>query len=309
MANGLAAFLAFQAWGNDPEHFPSELKDLLGNTLGAETPLPAESPAWNEFDSKLWEHKDYGFVAPTRPKTYVINSRTRRARTNPSAPHEAARLFDSQGWTKMQTQLHETGFRSGEPLILISPAPIFGVNIIESLQGAAAYAIKASGADLESWQANPQNMIDLFQTLFRLRPSACIILSGDVHYAFSTFIKLVRGERVIPVAQFTSSALKNPSPGLLRLVGGEMKETYWWENPAEETDSLGQAGLISLGRGRLNDYTETAVMATSILNTSNVGLLGIDGREVDNVYLRPSPAGTALRTWSRTHREFSNWGV
>lgn len=309
VANGLAAFLAFQGWGNNPERFPPELKDLLGNTLGADPPLPAADPAWDDFDRKLWEFQDYAFAAPTRPKAYVINSRTRRAATHPAAPHGAARLLDSEAWNSLRTQLLQAGYSSAEPLILVSPAPIFGVNIIESAQGAAAGLFGAAAVDLESWRANPQNLVDLFENLSRLRPSACIIVSGDVHYAFTAAVRVEIGRLSIPVAQFTSSATKNPTPALLRLLGGEPTTTHWWRNPPEETESLGQAGVISLLRGRTQDFTENAMLASPILNTSNFGWLKVDGSQVENVYLRPDRNGRSFRTWSRTSWRYNSWLV
>jgi hypothetical protein len=129
-------------------------------------------------------------------------------------------------------------------LILVAPSPVFGVEAIERHQEfvSSLPLVGPHPLDLESWRANSLNIEDWFDFLKRLAPQPCIILSGDVHYAFpvAATLKSLGGSSLAPkieavhrVAQLTSSATKNPTPGWFRIYQlmqdtGTFSPTKYW---------------------------------------------------------------------------------
>jgi hypothetical protein len=68
VANALAAYWAFQTWGNAPEQFDDQLLEVI-----------AASPADERFDRKLWSFDRWSYYAPTDPPMLVLDTRTQRA--------------------------------------------------------------------------------------------------------------------------------------------------------------------------------------------------------------------------------------
>jgi hypothetical protein len=100
-------------------------------------------------------------------------------------------------------------------VIIVAPAPIFGLEIIENTQDLVARLVGSYKYDLEHWHANPDSLLDLMAVVLKLEPSPCIILSGDVHYAFEGIGEVQGGGLTMRVGQFTSSAMKNAAPGVV----------------------------------------------------------------------------------------------
>src|SRR5207248_8985191 len=75
VANGLAAYWIFQAWGNNPDLFSQRFVDTLVGYLGE------RSVTSEEYESALItpdDPKQWFFVAPTSPPVFFLDSRTRR---------------------------------------------------------------------------------------------------------------------------------------------------------------------------------------------------------------------------------------
>jgi hypothetical protein len=241
IANGLAAFWAFQAWGNEPSAFRPPFIEVVTQHLSPSVAITTEArqQAAEKFDRTLTEFHDWAFCAPTWPRALFLDTRTRRAageaRHSLDPARRPPRLVSDDAWSDYKDLARRYGARPGAPLILIAPTPVYNVPLMEAGQELLASRSQTAflGWDPESWRLNSRNMIDLFEFLADLAPSICVILSGDVHYA-SAGCALIggRGKR-IRVAQFTSSALKN-APGAVPAGAGLASTAFfrllWWSD-------------------------------------------------------------------------------
>jgi hypothetical protein len=270
MTNGMAAYWAFQGWGNDPDAFDAAYRDVIsGFAVGLGR---GGDQAWRALRSTSWS-----FVAPTSPPALFLDTRTRReaspagedevgvgfrrsalhplspgilAQNIQSAPQvltaprntAAPRLLGETERARV-AELIDTHARAGEPLIVVAPAPIFGFPPVEWIQSEIG-KVSAAAADLESWAGNPRNTLDAIELLARSRPEPLIILSGDVHYGFEVVGRLLSQTLATPFAQLCSSALKNQVDGsdkyffdvLSRLGDSELSFGFWDLRAAGETD-------------------------------------------------------------------------
>lgn len=210
--NGLAAYWAFQAWGNDPV----KLRDV-GATIA--TALASDA----DRDHKPLSTQTWSFLVPSVPRTAVLDTRTLRDRS----PHSRApRLLNAKARANTFTMLREAK-RYARCVVVLTPSPVWGVGAIEEIQGISATFQGAAAADLESWTANPRSKADLVGIARALRLNPFIVLSGDVHYGFTKAARLFtladkrtrRGDDML-VAQFTSSATKN-------VVGGGLAKSLY----------------------------------------------------------------------------------
>ncbi|MDX1411202.1 MAG: alkaline phosphatase D family protein [Nitrospirales bacterium] len=235
ITNGMAAYWAFQGWGNDPEAFDDDYRRTIWNYaegLGYDT----------DGAFKLLTSTDWSFLTPTSPPVLVLDTRTRRERsrevhdevgirflnqiqiqTRPtliSIPRntEAPRLLGSQARARI-TKLISQKVRRNKPLIVVAPSPIFGFPPLEWVQSETG-KVSASYADLESWSGNPRNTLDAIELLLESNPDPLIILSGDVHYGFEVVGNIVSKRKFVPFVQLCSSALKN------EIVGGFQGTTF-----------------------------------------------------------------------------------
>ena len=316
IANALAAFWAFQGWGNNPESY--DKKSFIDPIERHLRPPSASGAASDEFERTLWSFKRWSFHAPTRPPAFFMDTRTRRGATvslkgaNPkTAP---PRLIDDSAWNDFKKIIREEAKHlPGEPLILIAPTPVFSLDVIDLIQQLSQISYRSfTFLDAESWRANDQNIGDLFRFLFQLGPQPCIILSGDVHFATaaaatlqlldpSTEPEARRG--VVKIAQLTSSAAKNPDSHLianaipilqlLSVLAEPPTEAgtttrHWWHNgPVVQSFTDRQFGELLMKRGpsareriRFNGGS-----LPETLFDNNVGQLITDGKFVDHSFL------------------------
>lgn len=305
LLNGLAAYWAFQAWGNDPASFPPD-------TFIAPVQRYCETESGeSEARRTLLDHDRWSYKAPTDPPMVVLNTRTRREGTRTLVDSHNGfpvprnwRTSRLMGAAERARAASLAARRQGMPLIVVAPTPIFGVETIEAVQSLIGWASPA-GVDLESWRANPRSFLDAADFLVDAAPSPAIVLSGDVHYAFSAAIRLAAGRQTVPVAQFTSSATKNETRGGAgvgaSVLGSFQQETsgerYWWRRPGDTDAPLVTVTedlllpLVRLAVGRDPDLVERAtftqlggapgnLMRQAILMTSNVGELWVEGSRV-----------------------------
>ncbi|HET8791843.1 MAG TPA: alkaline phosphatase family protein, partial [Modicisalibacter sp.] len=106
----------------------------------------------------------------------------------------------------------------GEPsIVIVSPAPMFGVKLIESVQRIFSWVGKPLLVDAENWMAH-RGAASVMLNIFRhtRTPGNYVILSGDVHYSFVYDVRIrQRRERGPSIWQITSSGLKNEFPDTL----------------------------------------------------------------------------------------------
>lgn len=211
VANALAAYWAFQGWGNYPEGHSSRLIDAISDHLCSKV---ASGSAAERFERRLWGKQGWGYVVPTDPPVIVLDTRTQREFDSNRGP---ARLMDRYGlgWLRMAwADLRERRGDAPEdrtPLIVVSATPVYGFELVEFLQKVGiAFGKKPSDLDFESWIANRDGFGALMRTIGNdLRPSWCLFLSGDVHYSFTTRATFESDGESLEVWQATSSPLKN----------------------------------------------------------------------------------------------------
>jgi hypothetical protein len=103
--------------------------------------------------------------------------------------------------------------------IVISPAPVFGLPLIEDFfQRYLVYSSGPEVADYEAWQGNPAGFDALVK---RLKGKDVVLLSGDVHYAYSNQIEFAAttdDDAPYRLMQFCSSSMKNETR-MTRVLG------------------------------------------------------------------------------------------
>ncbi|WP_157185171.1 hypothetical protein [Paenisporosarcina sp. TG20] len=238
-ANGLGAYWAFQGWGNSPNSFDhlfiSRMKKYFSE-------FNFDSSTYHSWINGLRDFTSWHFVAPTKPKTIFLDTRTQRTFDDTPTPvkigmdiDESVRspqLISHEGWQLISETLIYAGWRSGECLTIVSPVPLYGVGLIESFLTSFVYPLRALGipvhqaVDYEAWKYNGKGFSEFLEWIFKWNPSTCIIVSGDAHYASSvkSSIESVEGSRAT-IIQFTSSPMHNMS--FTGIWGMLLKLTIW----------------------------------------------------------------------------------
>ncbi|HEX5563827.1 MAG TPA: hypothetical protein VFX34_02605, partial [Sporosarcina sp.] len=161
------------------------------------------------------------------PKTLFLNTRTMREfdfqpqslkmgrmfRENVQSP----RLVGPVGWKVISDSLVASGWKDGEPLLIVSPTPVYGIGLIETVLHSYVYPLRAVGVpvneilDFEAWKYNGKGFSHFLEKIFEWRPSHTIILSGDVHYSSGVTTCVKSNGSSARIVQFTSSPSKNMS--------------------------------------------------------------------------------------------------
>ncbi|WP_374055064.1 hypothetical protein [Rossellomorea sp. FM04394] len=224
ISNGLASYWLFQGWGNEPATFTH-----FGQTM--QTYFDSFQPgslSHSNWVQALWNYDSWHFTAPTAPKAVFLDTRTQRGYVNKPKPVKVCKRIDEEryspnllsqeGWNRLSTKLTASGWNQGEPLILVSPAPLYGIGLIENFLHDYMLPLRAFGLpvqsdfDLEAWKYNGKGFSDFLHQVSAWSPSDCIILSGDVHSASSVTSDVTFSDgRTLTIHQFTSSPIKNMS--------------------------------------------------------------------------------------------------
>lgn len=240
VANGLAAYWAFQGWGNDPTLFSEEFIGKISDYLGKGGNVSeAERVA---FEDRLWNFHGWTFSAPTNPLTIVSDCRTQRHYDSYDGPPQ---LLSSEGLLSILKTAKQASYRKGDTIIIVSPTPVFGFLLMEELQKAAAKIIRMYKLDLETWFANQTGLICFLSFLVKtLRSRHCIFLSGDVHYGFTVSAAFALLQKrygkeeeeeedlCMSITQLNSSALKTTSLVKIAFVSeimGRMRQLFPWK--------------------------------------------------------------------------------
>jgi len=258
--NGLMAYAVFQDWGNVPDEYAaipqtnedatqltsrtqllrkiSDYAFALSNnfsiaTLRNDTLEPIEELlGLGAQPSKVKWHYDVD-TGPT--KTYILDTRTRREYASLNSPPG---LLSEEA---LLEQVPDTIPNGNAPFtFVISPAPVLGLGSFEELIQPAAAAVagisNSTGrnpgvlvgmleADYEAWGFSPKSFEAFIERLSKLKK--VIILSGDVHYGFSSMLDYWKQNSTTPearIVQFTSSALKNEEYGIVHLYRSAMAQ-------------------------------------------------------------------------------------
>lgn len=213
IGNAILGYLLFQGWGNQPESV-AELMPSIHNLLN-------QAKAEQELDSdhqfnvieQLRHFENWHFQLAGAPPVVVLDTRTRRWRSERRAQRPSG-LMDWEALSEFQQQL-----LGQKAAIIVSPTPIFGVKLIESIQRVMTLFGKPLMVDAENWMAHPGTSRVILNIFRHSRtPGNFIILSGDVHYSFAYRIRLRYRQGGPQIWQLTDSGLKNTFPhGLLTL--------------------------------------------------------------------------------------------
>ena len=202
IGNALMAYCLFQGLGNTPQTFTHEIRPLIDAFFTRPT-----SPKQDTLIDALLKFEQWHYTLNTSPKLVVLDTRTRRWRSESNLAKPSG-LMD---WEALMDLQHELIGQS--KVIIVSPAPMFGVKLIEAVQRTATVMGGSLLVDAENWMAHPgaaNALLSIF--MHRKTPEEFVILSGDVHYSFSYDIS-IRFRRASPnIYQITCSGLKNQFP-------------------------------------------------------------------------------------------------
>jgi hypothetical protein len=313
IANGLAAYWAFQGWGNDPSRFDQSFITAMKQYFKG---FHVGEPSYKNWLLTLEEFQSWHFTAPTTPLTLFLDTRT--LREYDSTPkqvkwmnllEEAAqtpKLIGEKGWELIDQTLHDSGWNKEAPLIIASPTPLYGIGIIESFLKYNIYPFRALGVpvhyklDFEAWKYNIEGFSSFLKHLKEWKPSECIILSGDVHYASTVKADVEISNEQLTIYQLTSSPMKNMS--FEGLFGSLLKLIVWIttirqkENTVnkyyddknhilKKSDSPHQSGNM-IWKEKIS--YQSLEHGTIIETANNLGLLTLTNKAIQNMLLQGS---------------------
>ncbi|MES0110165.1 hypothetical protein [Mesorhizobium sp. M0013] len=188
IANALMAYWLCQDFGNDPQRYDRGTRRRLAEAI------ERRRERGSKVEELFWKLDRWEFATPTSPLIYFLDTRTQRgyvdepARRNPSAP---AFLRSPEAWQQTMARLEQL-LREQErslPVVLVSAVPVFGFELVETAQALiTVFKLSSYKFDFENWAAN-ERQLQLFMTLMSGRD--VVILSGDVHYAFTSTARMI----------------------------------------------------------------------------------------------------------------------
>ncbi|RYF55395.1 MAG: alkaline phosphatase family protein [Comamonadaceae bacterium] len=207
VGNALIAYMLCQGWGNRPDAFNSVLDDTVALMATGDRNDRLAPAAQNALVDRLLTFGKWDYVLRTQPTVIVLDTRTRRWRSR-RLPSRPSGLMDWESLTELQHELLDE-----KAAVIVSPAPMFGVKLIEVIQRVCAYTGLALTVDAENWMAH-RGAASVMLNIFRhsRTPGNYVILSGDVHYSFAYDIEVRQENRTPHIWQITSSGIKNEFP-------------------------------------------------------------------------------------------------
>ncbi|VVN91211.1 alkaline phosphatase D family protein [Pseudomonas fluorescens] len=208
IGNALMAYMLCQGWGNNPDVFGELLEKtgaLSAEAIGGDRHL--DSADQDSLIDDLLRFQNWQYVLPTTPALVVLDTRTRRWRSEFTLKQPSG-LLDWEALSELQQELLDH-----PSAIIVSPAPIFGVKLIETVQRVFSWFGFPLLVDAENWMAH-RGAAQVILNIFRhsRTPGNYVILSGDVHYSF-VYEVLIRHRKAGPrIWQITSSGIKNEFP-------------------------------------------------------------------------------------------------
>jgi hypothetical protein len=209
IGNALIAYMLCQGWGNNPDAFGAVLKKA-GRLSASGHDRYLDSDIQDELIDDLLRFQNWHYVLPTSPAIVVLDTRTRRWRSEMNLKQPSG-LLDWEALSELQQELLDH-----PSAIIVSPAPIFGVKLIETVQRVFSWCGYPLLVDAENWMAH-RGAAQVILNIFRhsRTPGNYVVLSGDVHYSF-VYEVLIRHRKAGPrIWQITSSGIKNEFPPAL----------------------------------------------------------------------------------------------
>ncbi|WP_346795972.1 alkaline phosphatase family protein [Halomonas sp. Bachu 37] len=211
IGNALMGYLLCQGWGNDPDRLAEPLDEIIALLQQAQAQdgwLPAADH--DAHIQRLLRFQGWEYRIPGDPLLLVLDTRTRRWRSERNAGDPSG-LMDWEALSELQQAMLDAG-----SVTIVSPAPMFGVKLIETIQKLFVLAGKPLLVDAENWMAH-RGAASVMLNIFRhsRTPDHYVILSGDVHYSFTYDIRIRHHSGGPKLWQITSSGLKNAFPDTL----------------------------------------------------------------------------------------------
>lgn len=293
IANALAAFWAFQGWGNEPDLFDDSFKKTVGGYLSGDPAVRADS-----FESTLLRFDKWSFSIPTTPRTIVLDTRTRR---DFDSEVGAPRLLDDPERKRVLELAESAHHRSGELLVLVSPVPVFGLELQERRQKFLVGKLGPYEIDFEAWHSNLQGFVDFMCLLVdELALEDCILLSGDVHYGLNVRATFEAHDRTVRFAQFVSSSFKHS--GALSRMGLDLlgrlvtntHERLGWDRPPELDDNRRFRHRAVSRAANTDEWAEDAPVFLAPWMAKRMGLEGTNDYREHRNYVRPAERGSSM---------------
>ncbi|HWH34325.1 MAG TPA: hypothetical protein VNT56_03310 [Acidimicrobiales bacterium] len=238
VANALAAFWAFQAWGNDPDAFDDAF--LAAVAAG----FADDGEARRHLDGVVWGFDRWSYRIPTDPPVVMLDTRTQRSF---DSDRGAARLVSDAEARRLVGLCAGRDEASG-PLVMVSAVPVFGLELQERRQKFLVGKLGPYAIDFEAWHSNLAGFVDFMHLLVgELGLRRCVMVSGDVHYGLNVDARFSIDDAELRVAQVVSSSFKHSGAleksalhALGRVVRGGPDRVGWDRPP----DTSGATGVI-----------------------------------------------------------------
>jgi hypothetical protein len=260
IGNALISYLLCQGWGNTPQRFSPDLLHQAQLALAN-----SGSTQHQQLITDLLRFNQWHYQWPTEPPLLVLDTRTRRWRSEVNIGKPSG-LLDWEAITELQQDLI-----GHDAVVLVSPAPVFGVKLIEGIQKLFTFVGKPLLVDAENWMAHRGTAYALMN-LFRhpKTPKHFVILSGDVHYSFVYEVNL-RGRQGGPdIWQITSSGLKNQFP--TRLLDVLDRLNRWLYSPRSPLNWFTKRRRMKI----VPHKPDNAKAGERLLNQSGIGLVELN---------------------------------
>ncbi|QCF26921.1 alkaline phosphatase D family protein [Hydrocarboniclastica marina] len=207
IGNALMAYMLCQGWGNNPDVFDEVVAAALDLTSSAEQDGVLDPARQDKLIDTLLNFQHWHYTLQTSPRIVVLDTRTRRWRSEVNRARPSG-LLDWEALTEFQQEI------IGEKaVIVVSPAPMFGVKLIETIQRLFTFFGKPLVVDAENWMAHRGAANVLLNIFSHSRtPETFVVLSGDVHYSFVYDVRFRRKPDRPRIWQITSSGIKNEFP-------------------------------------------------------------------------------------------------
>lgn len=217
VGNALLAYALCQGWGNGPDCLNTLIADcenLFDKSNCDPTAQPIQAclrpDLHDTLINTLLNYRDWQYTLDTKPAIVVLDTRTHRWH-RPSKPAKPSGLMDWEALTDFQQRI-----MGRTEVIVVSPAPVFGVKLIEIIQRIFTFFGKPLLVDAENWMAHHEAatvILSIFE--HRNTPQTFVLLSGDVHYSFVYDVRLRYQSETPAIWQITSSGIKNEFPVVL----------------------------------------------------------------------------------------------
>lgn len=199
--DALVSYTVFQGWGNCPD----QAQPLIEQVKQLSTQHDFASEALTEA---IFDHNHWHYEVDTSPAIVVLDTRTHRWRSESSIKNPSG-LMD---WERLE-HLEQELFKPQKSILVVSPAPVFGVKAIEVMQSGCEMIGQELLVDVENWMAHKGSAKKLMNMLRHdSAPDEVIILSGDVHYSFCFSAQRRFSSDTDKIWQLTCSGFKNEFP-------------------------------------------------------------------------------------------------